>query len=122
MNIEKGMIIGFSKMGESLAIENIAEVKEYNSNANTIITNKCASIIKQGISMPQSVSEFGLIGAINMSLLDKSKKVTDIEINLNNFDFVYKVNNTDILKDFDNIFDETGLNNTVVQPQKQIIM
>ena len=72
--------------------------------------------------MPQSVSEFGLIGAINMSLLDKSKKVTDIEINLNNFDFVYKVNNTDILKDFDNIFDETGLNNTVVQPQKQIIM
>lgn len=122
MNIEKGMIIGFSKMGESLAIENIAEVKEYNPNANTIITNKCASIIKQGISMPQSVSEFGLIGAINMSLLDKSKKVTDIEINLNNFDFVYKVNNTDILKDFDNIFDETGLNNTVVQPQKQIIM
>lgn len=122
MNIEKGMIIGFSKMGESLAIENIAEVKEYNSNANTIITDKCASIIKQGISMPQSVSEFGLIGAINMSLLDKSKKVTDIEINLNNFDFVYKVNNTDILKDFDNIFDETGLNNTVVQPQKQIIM
>lgn len=122
MNIEKGTIIGFSKMGESLAIENIAEVKEYNSNANTIITNKCASIIKQGISMPQSVSEFGLIGAINMSLLDKSKKVTDIEINLNNFDFVYKVNNTDILKDFDNIFDETGLNNTVVQPQKQIIM
>lgn len=122
MNIEKGMIIGFSKMGESLAIENIAEVKEYNPNTNTIITNKCASIIKQGISMPQSVSEFGLIGAINMSLLDKSKKVTDIEINLNNFDFVYKVNNTDILKDFDNIFDETGLNNTVVQPQKQIIM
>lgn len=122
MNIEKGMIIGFSKMGESLAIENIAEVKEYNSNTNTITTNKCASIIKQGISMPQSVSEFGLIGAINMSLLDKSKKVTDIEINLNNFDFVYKVNNTDILKDFDNIFDETGLNNTVVQPQKQIIM
>ena len=122
MNIENGMIIGFSKMGESLAIENIAEVKEYNSNANTIITNKCASIIKQGISMPQSVSEFGLIGAINMSLLDKSKKVTDIEINLNNFDFVYKVNNTDILKDFDNIFDETGLNSTVVQPQKQIIM
>lgn len=122
MNIEKGMIIGFSKMGESLAIENIAEVKEYNQKTNTIITNKCASIIKQGISMPQSVSEFGLIGAINMSLLDKSKKVTDIEINLNNFDFVYKVNNTDILKDFDNIFDETGLNNTVVQPQKQIIM
>ena len=38
MNIEKGMIIGFSKMGESLAIENIAEVKEYNSNFNATIS------------------------------------------------------------------------------------
>lgn len=123
MNIEKGMIIGFSKMGESLAIENIAEVKEYNSNANTIITNKCASIIKQGISMPQAVSEFGIIGAINMSVLEKKKIVGEIEINLNNFDFVYQVNNTDILNDFNNLFsNNTFEGNKVVQPSKNIIM
>ena len=73
--------------------------------------------------MPQAVSEFGIIGAINMSVLEKKKIVGEIEINLNNFDFVYQVNNTDILNDFNNLFsNNTFEGNKVVQPSKNIIM
>lgn len=118
MKIERGMIIGFSKMGESIAIENIAEVEEYDEVSNTIKTDKCFTLLKGNLGAPQVISEFGLLGAISFNLYnlvgDKIKVVSEIEVNLNNFDFIYVVSNEDLLKDFARNFEAIDKQNTVI--------